>query len=169
MIKQGLVDGWRTRQHGDPLLLNDPHRLFRIESQLGEQCRAGLQASEDSGFVSEIVKERVDAQVTVGAGYLAACRPCRGGRQRLAVRTQHALASSGGAGGEQDVGDVVRAHPSRPGVHLCRRNLRPGHELVPVSVIGIETNPDDVPQCRQRTAVQFGDPVGAQELTHSDQ
>ena len=73
----------------------------------GISVAPGLQAGQDAGLVAEVVEERVDAQVAVVAGDLAARRPRRGRVERLPVCAQHALAAAGGAGGEQDVGDVV--------------------------------------------------------------
>jgi hypothetical protein len=107
VIKQGLVNRGRAGQYGDAVLLYRLQRAQRIERQVRDQRRAGLQAGQDAGLVPEVVKERVDAQVAVIAGDLAVGGPRHRGRERLPVRAQHTFAAAGGAGGEQDVADVV--------------------------------------------------------------
>jgi hypothetical protein len=165
MIEQGLVDRRRTGQHGDALVLHGPHGLLGIECELRDQRRAGLQAREDAGLVAEIVEERVDAQVAVVAGDLAACRPCRRCRQRLPVRAQHAFAASGGAGREQDVADVVFVDRRCPGVDSIRLDrLGASHELGPSQHVDVpdagqcgvvvDRHPHDVPKRRERVRRQ---------------
>ncbi len=85
------------------------------------------------------------------------------------MRTQHALTAPGGAGGEQNVGDIVRAHRSSTGIDLRRRGLWAGHEFVPGAVIGIERHPDDMSQHGQRVAIEIGHPVMVEEPAHPDQ
>src|SRR5271170_7967233 len=107
MVEQRLVDGRGSGEHGDPVFGDRTQRLLGVEGQLRDQRGAGLQAGQDSGLVAEVVEERVDAEVAVVAGDLAAGRPRRRTGQRLPVRTQYAFAAAGGAGGEEDVGEVV--------------------------------------------------------------
>ena len=124
MVEQRLVDGRRSGQHGDPMLGDRAHRLLGVEGQLRDQRGAGLQAGQDPGLVAEVVEERVDAQVAVVAGDLAAGRPRRRTGQRLPVRAQHAFAAAGGAGGEQDVGDVVGPDRGGAGIGGCEIRRR---------------------------------------------
>ena len=107
VVEQRLIDRRRPGQHGDAMVLHGPHGLLGVERQLRNQGGPGLQARQDSGLVTEVVEERVDAQVAVVAGDLAALGPCRRAGQRLPMRAQRALAAAGGAGREEDVGDVV--------------------------------------------------------------
>ena len=133
MVEQRLVDRRRAGQHGDPVVLHGAHRLLGVERQLRDQRRARLQAGQDAGLVAEVVEERVDAEVAVGAGELAARRPRGGCVERLPVRAQHALAAAGGAGGEQDVGDVVGRDGGGAGVDRGEIGSA-GDELVPGAV-----------------------------------
>ena len=142
VVEQRLVDRRRAGQHGDALLGDRPHRLLGVERQLRDQRRAGLQAGQDAGLVAEVVEERVDAQVAVGAGELAALGPRRGRRQRLPVRAQHALAAAGRAGGEQDVGRRRRGAPPR-------RGRRP-RTAVPAG------RPGTRPRCRRSASSRSG-------------
>ena len=169
VVEQRLVDRRRPGQHGDSHVLHHPHGLLRVEGELRNQRRAGLKAGQNSGLVPEVVEERVDAQIAVGSSHLAARRPRGRRRERLPVRTQHTLAATGGAGGEQDVGDVVGAYCGRAGIHLRQRNSHPGHELVPGAVIAVEGNTHDVPQCGQGVPIEVGHPVGTEEPAHPDQ
>ena len=145
VVEQGLVDGGRPGQHGDAVLLDRLQRAQRIERQVRDQRRAGLQAGQDAGLVAEVVEERVDAQVAVVAGDLAVGGPRRRARQRLPVRAQHTFAAAGGAGGEQDVADVVGRDGGGAGDDRgCAFRSEPAlDELVPGSVvassIGIRT------------------------------
>ena len=153
VVRRGRVDpaasGRSSAGPGSTVMrcsCDQPHRLLGVEGQLRDQRRPGLQAGQDPGLVAEVVEERVDAQVAVGAGDLAAARPGGGGGQRLAVRAQHALAAPGGAGGEQDVGDVVGGHRRRAGVDLrhrwlwARRGSRPRcRRLLAIASMGTRT------------------------------
>ena len=87
------------------------------------------------------------------------------------MRAQHAFAAAGRAGGEQNVADVVgrdRGSAAADRVEACRFRAS-GDEVAPCPVFRFDRHSHDVPQCRQGVAVQAGDPVGAQELTHSEQ
>ena len=121
------------------------------------------------GLVAEVVEERVDAEVAVGAGELTAGRPGRGRVEGLPVRAQHALAAAGGAGGEEDVGDVVGrdGRGARVGGVEIGSARATNSSHVPSSVV--DGHPDDVAQRGKRGAVEFGGPVGAEELAHADQ
>ena len=77
MVEQRLVDRRRPGQHGDAMLLHGPHGPLGVERQLRDQRRPGLQARQDAGLVTEVVEERVDAEVAVVAGDLPALGPCR--------------------------------------------------------------------------------------------
>ncbi len=137
------------------------HRLLGVERQLRDQRRAGLQAGQNAGLVAEVVEERVDAQVAVGAGDLSARRPRRRRVERLPVRAQRALAAAGGAGGEQDVGDVVgldrrgAGHPPRRGRFRARRTRprfrRPSRSVPGRCAAAPAGNPGPVRRsCRRR-------------------
>ena len=146
VVQQRLVDRRRPGQHGDPVFLHRAHRLLGVERQLRDQRRAGLQAGQDARLVAEVVEERVDAQVAVGAGDLPARRPRRGRVERLPVCAQHALAAAGGAGREQDVGDVVGLRRRRRGARPRRRSVAAGDELVPGAVVLVDRDAHDVAQ-----------------------
>ena len=141
-----------------------PHGLLRIERQLRDQRRPGLQAGQDAGLIAEVVEERVDAEVAVGAGDLPARRPRRGRVQRLPVRAQRALAAAGGAGGEQDVGDVVgfdRGGTGIDGIEIGARRATNSSQVPSSLSIGTRT------MCRRSgraIAIQIGGLVGAEEL-----
>ena len=150
------------------MLLDRAHGRLGIEGQHRDQRCAGLQAGQDAGLVTEVVEERVDAQITVGAGHLTARGPRRRRRQRLPVRAQHALAAAGGAGREQDVRDVVGCYGG--GSRIGSRKVGPaGDELVPGAVVLVEGHPHDVPQRRQVGRGPDRRPVGPEELAHRDQ
>ncbi len=145
-----------------------PQGLLGVEGQLWDQGGAGLQAGQDPGLVAEVVEERVDAEVAVVAGDLAAGRPRGRPGQRLPVRAQHAFAAAGGAGGEQDVGQVVGSDRGRS--RVGRRQVGPrADKLVPRSVVRLDRHSHDVPQIGQRRAVEVGRPVCAEELAHRHQ
>ena len=83
------------------------------------------------------------------------------------MRAQRALAAAGGAGREEDVGDVV-------GLDRCGANfnglegsgfLAPRDELVPGSVVLLDRYPDDVAEFRQGVAVYRSRIVGAEEFS----
>ena len=151
--------------------LHGPHGLLGVERQLRDQRRPGLQARQDAGLVTEVVEERVDAQVAVVAGDLAALGPRRRAGQRLPMRAQRALAAAGGAGGEQDVGDVVGLDRRGARVDGLEGSgfLAARDELVPGSVVLLDRYPDDVPQFGQGVAVDRSGLVGAEELTGCEQ
>ena len=77
---------------------------------------------------------------------------------------QRALAAAGRAGGEQDVGDVVRLHRRRAGVDRIQIRAA-GDELVPGAVVLVDRDAHDVPQVGQRGPIQVGGLVGAEEFT----
>jgi len=83
------------------VFLDRLQRAQCIERQVWDQRRTRLQASQDAGFVAEVMEKRVDAEIPVVAGDLAGGGPRRRGRQRLSVRAQHTFAAAGGSGGEQ--------------------------------------------------------------------
>ena len=171
MVEQRLVDGRRPGQHGDPVFGDRAQRLLGVEGQLRDQRGAGLQAGQDAGLVTEVVEERVDAQVAVVAGDLAAGGPRRRAGQRLPVRTQHAFAAAGGAGGEQDVGDVVGPRPPRRGRPPPRGRMPWPMNSSHVSVARLlDRGPARCDADRAvRIAVEVGDSVGAEELAHREQ
>ncbi len=169
VIQQALVDGRRARQHGDAVALDGPQRVQRIERHVRDQRGTGLQAGQDAGLVAEVVEERVDAQVAVVAGDLPVGGPGCRGRQRLPVRAQHAFAAAGGAGGEQDVADVLGCDGGGTGCDGIQGPGTRGDELVPGPVVGFDRHPHDVPQRGQRGPVQAGRPVGAQEEARREQ
>ena len=143
-------------------------RLLGVEGQLRDQGGAGLQTGQDAGLVAEIVEERVDAEVAVVAGDLADGRPCRRAGQRLPVGAQHAFAAAGGAGGEQDVGEVFG--PDRRGPRVGRSDIgAAAYKVVPRSVVDVDRHPDDVPQIGQCRKVKVADSVGTEELAHRHQ
>ena len=171
MVEQRLVDGRGSGQHGDPVLADRTHRPLGVEGQLRDQRGAGLQAGQDPGLVAEVVEERVDAQVAVVAGDLAARRPRRRAGQRLPVRAQHTFAAAGGAGGEQDVGEVVGVYRGGAGIggaQGCTAGAA-RHEVVPRPVVRINRHPHDMPQIGQRGPVKISGLVGTQELAHRHQ
>ncbi len=79
--------------------------------------------------------------MAVVAGDLAAGRPGRRTAQRLPVRTQDAFAAAGGAGGEEDVGEVVGTHGGGAGIggRLVLRVGAATDELVPRAVVETRT------------------------------
>src|SRR6476620_10010760 len=153
------------------MVLHGPHGLLGVERQLRNQGGPGLQARQDSGLITEVVEERVDAQVAVVAGDLAALGPCRRAGQRLPMRAQRALAAAGGAGREENVGDVVGL--DRRGANFNGLEgsgfLAPRDELVPGSVVLLDRYPDDVAQFRQGVAVYRSRIVSAEELSGCEQ
>ena len=168
MVEQCLVDRRGSGQHGDPVLGHCGHRLLRVERQLRDERGPGLQTGQDARLVAEVMEERVDTEVAVGAGDLPARRPRRGRVQRLPVCAQRALAAARRAGGEQDVGNVVG--PDRGRAAVDRIQVRAaGDELVPGAVVLVDRNAHDVPQVGQRSPIQVGGLVSAEEFTGRDQ
>ena len=170
MVEQRLVDRRRPGQHGDAVVLHRAHGLLGVERQLGDQRRAGLQAGQDAGLVAEVVEERVDAQVAVVAGDLAARGPRRRADERLPVRAQHALAAAGGAGREEDVGDVVGRDGCGARVDASPRSAprATNSSQVPSSLLDRargRRGAGPAAASRSRSAT----PVGAEELAHREQ
>ena len=120
--EQRLVDRGGTRQHRDPRVLDQPHRRVRVEGGDGVEGGAGQQSDDDADLVAEGVEERVHHQVAVLRSDPAEAAPCVRNPDRLPVRAHRALGAPGGAGGEQDVGDVVGGDPVGPRLDLvCER------------------------------------------------
>ena len=105
--QQRLVDRRRARQHGDPLVLDQPHRRVEVEGRDRVERAAGEQPDDDADLVAEGVEERVDHQVAVVLAHAAQLGPRPRDADGLAVGAHRALGAPGGAGGEEDVGDVV--------------------------------------------------------------
>ena len=133
-VEQRLVERRRAREDGDPRVLDQPHRLVDVEGRDRVERRPGEQTDDDADLVAEGVEERVDHQVAVVLPDPAELGPRARDADGLAVRAHRALGAAGGAGGEQDVGDVVRADrgagrrgaaaPGRPGRREGRRPAR---------------------------------------------
>ncbi|SKU05069.1 Uncharacterised protein [Mycobacteroides abscessus subsp. abscessus] len=167
MVEEHLEDGGCAGKHGDLVLLNCGHCLFGIECQLWHERGTGLQTRENAGLVAEVVKERVDAQITIVFGELAVGGPGQRSRQRLAVHAQHALAATGGAGGEEDVADVFGTHGGLACVDVPVADAIPVRdERVPAGVVAVlHCDSHDVSQIGQRRGVELLDAVGTEELS----
>ncbi len=133
MVEESLIDRRRSGQHRDPVLLHGAHGPLGVECELRDEGGTGLQTGQDARLIAEVVEERVDAEVPVGAGELPARSPRCGCCQRLPVCAQHTFAAAGGTGCEQNIGNIVGPDRCRAGVELRKRDLGPGDELVPGS------------------------------------
>lgn len=89
------------------MLLDQLHHAARVEDGHRHDRGTGEQAHHDPGLVAERVEERVHDQVAVLPGDLAELTPDPRDADGLPMRGAGALAAAGGAGGEEDVGEVV--------------------------------------------------------------
>ena len=106
-VEQRLVERRCAREDGDPLGLARAASSRRDRTSPPGRASPGQQADHDADLVAEGVEERVDHQVAVVAGGPRRARPTPRDADGLAVRAHRALAATGGAGGEEDVGHVV--------------------------------------------------------------
>ena len=127
-VEQRGEDGRCARQDRDPLGLDERHRRVEVERRDRVQGCAGEQPGDDADLVAEGVEERVDHQVAVLAVDAAQLAPGAGHADGLSVGRHRALAAAGGAGREEDVGDVTGGDGLGDQVDLGRRH-RPAVEV----------------------------------------
>jgi hypothetical protein len=173
VVEDGLVDGGRAGQHGDPLLRHPGHHAGHVEDQVGDDGGALDQAGQDPGLEPEGVEERVDDQVAVALPQAHHVGPVGEGPDAGAVPEHRALRGTGGARGEQDVAQVVRADGRRP---LRRRvvghRVGPRQQLRPrggVGSVGAPEHHDLLDAGREALVGDQLDVVGAQELGGREQ
>ena len=108
VVQDRRVERGRAGQHGDPFPLDEAQRGVHVEDRLRHHRRAAQQARHHAGLVAERVGERVDQQVAVARPQAGQLAPGHVQRDPLPVGEHRALRVPGGAGGEEDVADVVR-------------------------------------------------------------
>ena len=107
VVEDGLEDGRRAGQHGDPLLVDAPDHPVDVEHRLGHHGGPGHQAGQDPRLVPEGVEERVDDQVAVALVQADDLGPGGKGPQGLTVGGHRPLGVAGGPRGEDEVGEVA--------------------------------------------------------------
>ena len=110
MVQDRLVEGGRSRQHGDALGGDGGEDLVHVEDRLGDDGRTLHETGDDARLVAEGVEERVDDEIAVAFGQAHDRRPRGEGAQRLRVGGHGSLGSSRRARGEDDIGEVVAGH-----------------------------------------------------------
>ncbi len=144
-----------------------------VEGGHRQRRRALLEARHPPRLVAEAVEEGVDDQVPVAVTQPEAVGPPVEGEQGRAVLEHHALRTSGGARGEDHVGDVVRSEgrDARVGVGLVDRGAR-GEVVVEGVLVGAcARQQDDVVQAAQmrRGVAQHGDVVRVEEPANGEE
>ena len=122
MVQDGLVDGRRSREHGDALFGDPGHHRRNVEHRVGDVGSPGHEAGQDARVEAKGVEIRVDDQVAVAGSQADHLAPRLEAPADGGVDEHGTFGQAGGARGEHDVAKIVAASPRRPG-----RRRRPRH------------------------------------------
>lgn len=110
VVDQAVEDRRRAHEAGDAFGGDAFQDAVRVVDLLGQHRDAAQQAGNDARLVAEGVEERVQQEVAVAGSQGDLVRPLLVEADRLSVCRHHALGAARGAGGVEDVAEVVGTH-----------------------------------------------------------